>query len=66
MQKKREIIKTRKLASGRFEATLVIFVSDGNCSRILSKKVRTDTSEELAITGVKNAAMIEENLDRLW
>lgn len=60
MQK--EIVKTQKLESGRFEATLITYIQKDGYYLIYSKEVRTASSEELAIDGVKKASM----LNKLW
>ena len=62
----KQIITTKRLENGRFQASLITYKVNGNCRQIVSKIVRSDSSEELAIQGVKNAALIQSNLDRLW
>ena len=62
----REKIITRKLPSGRWEATLTVIDTKDEYVKIKSRTVRTDVSEQSAVDGVKRAAEREQALDRIW
>ena len=66
MSKYREIIRTKKLSNGRWEATIVVLTDDGNCSKIVESATRTSTSKDQAIEGAENSLRIMRILDTMW